>query len=29
MIYNTTTGLFKSTDKTLHSWSLQNGNFYP
>ena len=29
MIYNTTTGLFKSTDKTLHTWSLQNGDFYP
>jgi hypothetical protein len=29
MIYNTTTGLFKSTDKTLHDWSLENGNFYP
>ena len=29
MIYNTTTGLFKSTDAALHTWSLQNGDFYP
>ena len=29
MIFNTTTGLFKSVDKDLHSWELVNGNFYP
>ena len=29
MIFNTTTGLFKSTDQDLHSWTLVNGDFYP
>ena len=29
MIFNSSTGLFRSTDKTLHNWSVQNGDFYP
>lgn len=28
MIFNKTTGLFKSTDLDLHSWDLVNGDFY-
>ena len=28
MIFNMTTGLFKSTDPDLHSWDLVNGEFY-
>jgi len=29
MIFNQTTGLFKSSDPDLHSWDLVNGEFYP
>ena len=29
MIFNTSTGLFKSTGSGLHDWELVNGNFYP